>query len=519
MPNQSVIVLDFGGQYNQLIARRVRECNVYCEVKPHTMSVDEIRAFDPIGIIFTGGPQSVYAEGSPQVDPEIFRLGIPILGICYGCQLMAQYLGGEVTAAGKDTAREYGKTQTWFDTDCRLFRGLPEQSITWMSHGDYMAKVPESFRLVAHSDACPTVGICDEARGFYGVQFHPEVNHTEYGRAMLRNFLYEVCGATGEWTMGDFMRKSIADIRAKVGGGKVLLALSGGVDSSVLAAMLAKAIGKQLTCVFVDHGLLRKNEKEEVCSVFGPGNANGFDINFICVDARERYFAKLAGVTEPERKRKIIGEEFIRVFEEQAKQIGKVDFLAQGTIYPDVVESGLGGESTVIKSHHNVGGLPDTVDFKELVEPLRNLFKDEVRQAGRELGLPEYLVSRQPFPGPGLGIRIIGEVTPEKVAIVQDADAIWREEIAKAGLDKEISQYYAALTNMHSVGVMGDERTYDYAVALRAVTTTDFMTAESYNMPWDVLGTVTSRIVNEVKHVNRVFYDCTGKPPATIELE
>ena len=308
-------------------------------------------------------------------------------------------------------------------------------------------------------------------------------------------------------------------LRERIGDGKVLCALSGGVDSSVLAAMLAKAIGKQLTCVFVDHGLLRKNEKEEVCSVFGPGNANGFDINFICVDARDRYFSKLKGITEPERKRKIIGEEFIRVFEEEAKKIGKVDFLAQGTIYPDVVESGLGGESTVIKSHHNVGGLPDTVDFKELVEPLRNLFKDEVRQAGRELGLPEYLVSRQPFPGPGLGIRIIGEVTPEKVAIVQDADAIWREEIAKAGLDKEISQYYAALTNMHSVGVMGDERTYDYAVALRAVTTTDFMTAESYDMPWDVLGTVTSRIVNEVKHVNRVFYDCTGKPPATIELE
>ena len=514
MQNQRVLVLDFGGQYNQLIARRVRECNVYCEVKPHSMTIDEIKAYDPIGIIFTGGPQSVYAAGSPQVDPKIFELGIPVLGICYGCQLMAHYLGGEVTAAQSDTAREYGKTPTFFDTDCRLFKGLPEESVTWMSHGDYMAKVPESFRLVAHSAACPTVGICDEARGFYGVQFHPEVNHTEYGQKMLHNFLYEVCGAKGDWTMGDYMRASIESIRAKVGDGKVLLALSGGVDSSVAAALLAEAVGNQLTCIFVDHGLLRKNEGDEVEAAF-----KNWDIHLVRVNAEERFLTRLKDVSDPETKRKIIGEEFIRVFEEQAKQIGKVDFLAQGTIYPDVVESGLGGESTVIKSHHNVGGLPDTVDFKELVEPLRNLFKDEVRQAGRELGLPEYLVSRQPFPGPGLGIRIIGEVTPEKVAIVQDADAIWREEIAKAGLDKEISQYYAALTNMHSVGVMGDERTYDYAVALRAVTTTDFMTAESYDMPWSVLGTVTSRIVNEVKHVNRVFYDCTGKPPATIELE
>ena len=517
--HQLVLVLDFGGQYNQLIARRVREHHVYCEVKPYKTPLEEIRAMHPIGIIFTGGPNSVYDEKSPKCDPALFELGIPVLGICYGCQLMAHTLGGEVTAAQEDTAREYGKTDTFYNTGCKLFKGLPEQGISWMSHGDYMAKVPEGFSLVAHTEMCPTAAIADEARGFYGVQYHPEVNHTENGTLMLKNFLYEVCGAKGDWTMEDYKNSSIKSIREKVGDGKVLLALSGGVDSSVLAAMLAKAIGKQLTCVFVDHGLLRKNEKEEVCSVFGPGNANGFDINFICVDARDRYFSKLAGVTEPERKRKIIGEEFIRVFEEQAKQIGKVDFLAQGTIYPDVVESGLGGESTVIKSHHNVGGLPDTVDFKELVEPLRNLFKDEVRQVGRELGLPEYLVSRQPFPGPGLGIRIIGEVTPEKVAIVQDADAIWREEIAKAGLDKEINQYYAALTNMRSVGVMGDERTYDYAVALRAVTTTDFMTAESYNVPWDVLGTVTSRIVNEVKHVNRVFYDCTGKPPATIELE
>ena len=429
---------------------------------------------------------------------------------------MMHLLGGKVEVA---PVREYGKIEVTVDTSSALFENVSEKTICWMSHNDYIEQAAPDFKVTAHTVNCPVAAAENEAKGLYAVQFHPEVLHTAEGKKMLRNFVYNVCGCVGDWKMDSFVEHNVQALREKIGSGKVLCALSGGVDSSVLAAMLAKAIGKQLTCVFVDHGLLRKNEKEEVCAVFGPGNANGFDINFICVDARERYFSKLAGVTEPERKRKIIGEEFIRVFEEEAKKIGKVDFLAQGTIYPDVVESGLGGESAVIKSHHNVGGLPDTVDFKELVEPLRNLFKDEVRQVGRELGLPEYLVSRQPFPGPGLGIRIIGEVTPEKVAIVQDADAIWREEIAKAGLDKEINQYYAALTNMRSVGVMGDERTYDYAVALRAVTTTDFMTAESYNMPWDVLGTVTSRIVNEVKHVNRVFYDCTGKPPATIELE
>ncbi len=513
MKNQKILILDFGGQYNQLIARRVRECNVYCEVKPFGISLDEIRAFDPIGIIFTGGPNSVYEADSPHVDCGVFELGLPILGICYGCQLLAHELGGRVTAAQDDSAREYGKTDTFFDTSCKLFKDLPSESVTWMSHGDYMAQVPPGFRLVAHSAACPTVGICDEERGFYGVQFHPEVNHTEYGREMLHNFLYEVCAAVGDWTMADYKCRAIEDIRAKVGSGKVLLALSGGVDSSVATALLAEAVGSQLSCVFVDHGLMRKDEGNEVEDAFAKWN-----INFIRVDAEERFLTALKGVVEPEAKRKIIGEEFIRVFEIEGRKIGSVDYLVQGTIYPDVIESGK-GDAAVIKSHHNVGGLPDYVDFKGIIEPLRMLFKDEVRALGRELGLAETLVQRQPFPGPGLGIRVIGEVTKEKLDMLREADYIFRDEIAKAGLCDAMSQYFAVLTNMRSVGVMGDGRTYDYAVALRAVSTTDFMTADWVRIPYELLDKVSVRIVNEVRGVNRILYDVTSKPPATIEWE
>ena len=513
MSHQTVIVLDFGGQYNQLIARRVRECGVYCEVKPCTTPLEELKAMAPIGFIFTGGPNSVYDEKAPRVDPALFELGVPVLGICYGCQLMAHTLGGQVTAAQEDTAREYGRTETFYDGSCKLFKGLPGRGVSWMSHGDYMAKVPQGFALTAHSAACPNVAIADEARGFYGVQFHPEVNHTEHGVDMIRNFLYEVCKARGDWTMGDYCRTAIAQVREKVGTGKVLLALSGGVDSSVCAALLAEAVGPQLTCVFVDHGLMRLNEGDEVEAAFGK-----WDINFVRVDAETRFLLKLAGVDEPERKRKIIGEEFIRVFEEEARKIGKVDFLAQGTIYPDVIESGA-GNAAVIKSHHNVGGLPDYVDFKEIIEPLRLLFKDEVRQLGRELGLPEYLVSRQPFPGPGLAIRIIGDITKEKADTLRQADFIFRDEIAGAGLDKAPDQYFAVLTNTLSVGVMGDGRTYDHTLALRAVSTDDFMTADWSRIPYDVLDRVSTRIVNEVPGINRIVYDITSKPPATVEWE
>ena len=512
MKNEELIlIVDFYGQYNQLIARRVRECNVYSEIVPFTTSIEKIKEKAPKGIIFTGGPASVYGENAPKCDPEIFNLGIPVLGICYGMQLMTDMLGGEVQRADK---REYGVTPVHIKNSSKLFDTFEDVNDCLMSHTDFVAKLPKGFENIGYTDHCPNAAMQNAEKGFYGIQFHPEVNHTNRGTDILRNFVYNICGCTGKWKMNSFVDETVKALKEKIGDKKALCALSGGVDSSVAAALVNKAIGKNLTCIFVDHGLLRKNEAEEVEEVF----TKNFDVNFIKVDARERFLGKLAGVDDPEKKRKIIGEEFIRLFEEEAKKIGSVDYLVQGTIYPDVIESGV-GVGAKIKSHHNVGGLPDYVDFKEIVEPLRDLFKDEVRQAGLELGLPEFLVYRQPFPGPGLAIRVIGDITEDKLTILKDADYIFREEIANAKLDRSINQYFAVLTNLKSVGVMGDERTYDYTIALRAVTTSDFMTAEWSKIPYEILEKVSSRIVNEVKHVNRVVYDITGKPPATIEWE
>jgi GMP synthase (glutamine-hydrolysing) len=510
MKNELILVVDFGGQYNQLIARRVRECNVYCEIVPYTHSVEQIKEKNPKGIIFTGGPNSVYGEGAPRVSEEIFELGVPVLGICYGDQLMAFTLGGEVKSADK---REYGKTEIKLDNSCRIFEGLEEVNQCWMSHTDFISQVPAGFKIVATTNECPAAAMANEERRLYGVQFHPEVEHTPFGKQMLSNFLFKVCGVKGDWSMASFAESKIAEIKEIVGDKKVLCALSGGVDSSVAAVLVHKAVGKQLTCVFVDHGLLRKDEGDQVEEIF----KKQFDMNLIRVNAQERFLGKLKGVSDPERKRKIIGEEFIRVFEEESNKLGEIDFLVQGTIYPDVVESGTSTSAT-IKSHHNVGGLPEDMKL-DLIEPLRELFKDEVRAVGEEVGIPHHLVWRQPFPGPGLAIRVLGEVTEEKLFITREADAIFREEIANAGLEGKIWQYFACLPNIQSVGVMGDERTYCHTVALRAVTSSDGMTSDWAHIPYEVLDKISRRIVNEVHGVNRIVYDVTSKPPSTIEWE
>ena len=506
-----VLVVDFGGQYNQLIARRVRECGVYCEIIPYTYSIEKIKEKNPKGIIFTGGPNSVYGENTPTLDKEIFNLNVPVLGICYGDQLMAHLLGGKVDTA---PVREYGKTNVILDNSSKLFAGIEADETCWMSHTDYIAEAPEGFKIIAHTDVCPVAAMENEERRLYGVQFHPEVEHTPFGQNMMRNFLYNICGLENSWSMASFAEEKIAEIKKIVGDKKLICALSGGVDSSVAAVMVHKAVGKQLTCIFVDHGLLRKDEGDQVEKIF----KEGFDMNLIRVNAQDRFLGKLKGVSDPETKRKIIGEEFIRVFEEESNKLGKMDFLVQGTIYPDVIESGHGNAAT-IKSHHNVGGIPEDVDFQEIVEPLRELFKDEVRKIGLELGIEEGLIFRHPFPGPGLGIRVIGDVTKEKCDILREADAVYMDELRKAGLYREIWQAFATLPDVKTVGVMGDERTYAYLVGLRAVTSSDGMTSDWYKMPYDVLERISNRIINEVDGVNRVVYDITSKPPGTIEWE